>query len=602
MKRLPSGLFSKNIKPSAIILFIIIFTFLLLFITKSAQQTRDSLVYAQSAKTGVDMFHPHHLLYTPVIHAVFLLLSPRCPSCDAIFAGQFHNILWATAAILSFFLIVKHLLGSTLLSLLGAILLLVTRGFWELSTQTTMYVPAASILALLVAILLVRREGRLAFGRATMIMLLFALSVLYHQANILFALPLGYYLLTTEGKQGWKVAAGIIFVAGIVVLSVYILVFISTQGVWSIGEFIRFCLSYTSQICLGGQCTVRPDNWGTVNNLGMAGIRSLIESLLWNFIISPQSLNFVFIPLFTLSIIILIIWNIRQVIKRAAYGQMRGFLLVWLMSYVLFFFWWLPDYQHPFVITLLPILLLLLLTLRDSIGWLVGPLGFTQYLSLGNKAINPNAINFLAATALLFVILIFSARNFYVTIFPLQQFESDSYLEASELMVKVPQNCIILTNYRVWNHLRYYFDREEGTIQGRHPLSHFYQQIPLPELYHFNNEACVAVLAEYVDPNYNLEGFTAFAANGYSEPAAWLAYMGWLFDFEHDANNKLVVSREFKIITLSEGDPYIFFLPSKKKVNGLGELFQNLDNQINGHLDAEENSFQSWLITAHVEN
>jgi hypothetical protein len=103
--------------------------FLILLTTRAAEQTRDSLVYAYSAKTGSELFHPHHLLYTPVIRLFSLGLKAVCAACDEVIAAQLHNILWSTAGVLAFFWLVRHLLGTTA-GLLAGCLLLFMRGFW----------------------------------------------------------------------------------------------------------------------------------------------------------------------------------------------------------------------------------------------------------------------------------------------------------------------------------------------------------------------------------------------------------------------------------------------------------------------------------------
>ena len=533
--------FTQNRDQTVAVLFIIIFAFLLLFTTRAAQQTRDSLVYAFSARTGQELFHPHHLIFTPVIHLFFLALSSIHGLGDAILAGQIHNILWAMIAAASFFLILKHLSVSTLFSSLATILLLVTRGFWELSTQTTMYISAMGVLALLVAILIVRREAQLAISKILVIALLFALSGLYHQANVLFCLPLGYYIIAIERKRGLNLWLTIVSIAGVIVLASYILAFLSVNDTWSVGEFLRFCLAYTSEICFSGQCAVTPDTWGTSDNLGVVGVRSLLDSLLWNFVISPESLINVVILVFALFLAILYIWNVRQILNHGPYEKIRGFLLIWSMTYMLFFFWWLPDYQHPFVIVLFPTLLLAFLALKDVMDWLDRS---------GGWPVNSNSVKTTLAATIVLVITLISARNFQARIFPLHQPINDSYLEASELVALAsPQECVIFTSYRVWNHLRYYFDKEEQAIQAKYPLSYFYQGKTLPEMYRLEEETCVLISASYIMPDYTVPGYNPSGSNGYIESSKWLAYITWLFDLEYDSKDVVIASRKMNAWT-----------------------------------------------------
>jgi hypothetical protein len=41
----------------------------LLFSLRAASQTPDGLSYAVAVRTGLDMFHPHHMIYVPVARA-----------------------------------------------------------------------------------------------------------------------------------------------------------------------------------------------------------------------------------------------------------------------------------------------------------------------------------------------------------------------------------------------------------------------------------------------------------------------------------------------------------------------------------------------------
>jgi hypothetical protein len=253
--------------------------------------------------------------------------------------------------------------------------------------------------------------------------------------------------------------------------------------------------------------------------------------------------------------------------------------------YVLFNFWWEPYYQHPFVVILFPGLLLIFLALKDLIGKL--PKSHITKIAL------PAAITV--------TILIVMTRNFYAEVLPLQKLESDSYLEAAELAAVVPLECTILTNYRVWNHLRYYFNRAEGVVQAKNPLSFFYEDTPLPKQYHLAKGGCVFVLASHAMPGFTMEDRFSLESNGYNNPSGWLSYIGWLFDFEYDAGGDLIASRKFEIVNLDEGGPYIFISSPKIMVRGLHAVFRSLDSQTDKMFDGKMGPFESWLASAYPE-
>jgi len=112
------------------------------------------------------MFHPHHLLFIPIVHFIFLAVSSLGGPCDAICAAQFHNIMWAIVTVLSCYFAVRHLLVSNLFGVLAGISLLITQGFWMYSTQADVYIPAMGCLALIAAILIVHDNPNLTITKA----------------------------------------------------------------------------------------------------------------------------------------------------------------------------------------------------------------------------------------------------------------------------------------------------------------------------------------------------------------------------------------------------------------------------------------------------
>ena len=128
----------------------------LLFSTRARQQTADSLDYALSARTGLGMYHPHHLLFIPIVRLFLTGWSTLGASRDPILAGQIHNVLWAMVTTGCLFVVARRLLVSAPGGFLAALFLLVTRGFWLYSTQLEVYVPATGCLALMTVLLVAR--------------------------------------------------------------------------------------------------------------------------------------------------------------------------------------------------------------------------------------------------------------------------------------------------------------------------------------------------------------------------------------------------------------------------------------------------------------
>lgn len=549
--------------------------FLGLFLTRAAEQTRDSLVYALAAKTGEEMFHSHHLIYTPAVRLFYLVIQPFCPGCDAVFAGQIHNILWAAVGILALFHLVKNIWGFRS-ALITTLLFMGLRGYWELSTQTTMYVPGAAILTLMSAVLLSRDFKNLPFpvGWSVLSAGLLALAILYHQANILFVLPLGVYLFAAGGKFGLRAWLYVVILAGLVTLFSYLLVYLLTTSSWSVSGFIRYCLAYTSEICLGGLCKASPDSWGSLGNLSAAGLSQLLSSLFWNVLVLPDQFASLALLVFGLAVLALTGWHAVQILRRASDWALRLFCLTWFYTYTVFFFWWLPSYQHPFVIVMIPLSLLGVLAVRD-ITVLIPERKWVERL---------------AASAAILAVLVIAGRNFQTSIFPLHQSMGDSYQEAAVLDTSAPPDCVFLTSYRTWNNLRYYFDRQ-AAVQAKHPLSFFHLNEPLPAEYQFANQPCVYVATTFLMPTYVSEDYSDDPINAYQTPDRWLAYLTWLFDIQPDGQTQMITSRDFEVVNIEDGDPYLRLLPTRHASQGLGDFFQQLD----AALDASSQPFMSWF-------
>jgi len=547
--------------------------FALFFFTRAAEQTRDSLVYALSARMGTDLFHPHHLLYSAAIHLFHRGLQPLCPGCGAILAAQIHNLLWCAAGAVAFFYLIKNLWNAAVAAA-ATLLLLSLRGFWELSTQTTMYAPSAALLILIAGLAPGPREGRLSPGRAFLLALLLALAVLYHQANVLFVLPLAALLGARGGRQGLKTWAFLSLGAGALALLAYLLAFLGGGEPWSPGGFIRFCLAYTREICLGGQCKASPNEWGSLVNLSPLGLAQLGHSLAWNYLVLPERWEGAGSLILALVLLALAGWHLFRLLRGAPQRAMRLFALLWLLAYVLFFFWWLPSYQHPFVVTLPPALLLAVLALKD----------------LGERAgLGPRAAP-AAAVLLALCALPIAARNYLVRIYPLHASLGDSYQEAAELKALAPEGCLPLTSYRTWNHLRYYFSDLEA-LQAKHPLSFFYAGEALPAEYRLLETRCLAAAVPFLEPDYALEDYASVTLNGYTEPSQWLAFISWLFALERDASGRVISGRDFSLLHLSEGGPYLVLHPSRRALDGLEGLFLALD----GLLEGPRKPFEAWL-------
>lgn len=582
MRQFISALSSLSTSQTRAVYFIVIFTFLLLFSLRAVQQVGDSFDYMQRIRSsGSEIFsRGNHLLYAPTVGLCLLAVSSVWKACDVVLVAQIFNILWAIVAVASFFFIMRQSSFSVLISLLAALSLLVSHGFWVCSTQVEPYVPALGCLAAIVAILVAHRDTVLGLREIGIISILLSLSIFYHRGNVWFCVPLGYYLVTTQGEEGWRIGLKTILLAGIVVLSGYILTFLFVRETWSIYEFLNYCLSDVHVHLSPAK------KEGTFEHFSVFGMGCLSDSQFRCFVFVPKGVSQTRIlaaASFALMISILYAFNVLQVVRHSSHAKIRAFLLIWVFTYFGFFLWAIPAYPKLFIFTAFPILLLAFLSLRD----------------VSEKLAGSNSSQRIVVVVTALFVSFLAVFNLTRAVLPYHTSMGPSYSEAKVLNAFAPPGYVVFTDYDTFQNLRYYFNfnrENKDVIEVHIPILRFYRHLPLFESYHLKSEKGSVVSLAYVAPGLKITDQVR-EYDGYRQPSEWLAYIEWLFDFEYDSTHRLVACREFKVITINENQ-YILLSPSRIRVNGLNGLFQMLDSQIG----RKGNLFQTWLSTAYRSN
>jgi len=546
---------------------------LLLFSLRAQEQTADSLDYALSARTGSGMYHPHHLLFIPIVRLFLRGLASVGIGSDPILAGQIHNILWAIVTTVCLFFVAGRLLGSLFGAVAAATFLLVARGFWLYSTQLEVYVPATGCLALMTVLLLARPGDALGVGQGLLLSFLLALTVLYHQSSVIFCVPLGCCLIRRrEGERAWK-NLWVLLPAGAVVLVAYFIAFrytdvetripdvLSVAQKTTLGGFVRFCLAYGFYPQTG---------WGTFRNVSIMGVARLVHSQIQCLVTFPKILRFVVIPGFGLLLAGLFLWNALRSAREADEAPARRFLLLWLSTYYAFFLWWFPGEREFFITPLFPLTLLAALAVRDLAG--------------GRPWIRGASLGLVCAVA---------ATNAAQTILPLHRDRGSSYAAASTLAGRLPAECLVVGDYSVGQNLRYYFGRERFW-EAAMPLFYFYRGLPLPERYRPEREECLAVDLSFVSPAYTLGDLGA-----YGHPAEWTRFLTWLLGVEEGARPGSAAScRRFESMGDIEESPYLRVYAERQAMDGLGDVFGRLDDAVEKSRPGER-PFEAFLKTAN---
>ena len=546
----------------------------LLFATRALEQTADSLAYALAARTGEGMFHPHHLLFTPLVRLSALALAVAWPSPDPILAGQIHNILWALIALVSVQVIAREILATEAGALLAALGLLVCRGFWLYATQIEVYVPALGCLALIAAVLARRGDRPLGLRHHVLLAGLLALAVLYHQGNVIFCVPLAWHLLAS-GRNDRRGAVVIFGLAGLAVLCGYVAAFcfsdasgaaaaaVGFRAGTGVRGFVRFCLAYAFHPSPG---------WGTWRNLGLFGAGRLVHSQLRDIVTFPWALRFVAIPGFGLSLALLAGWHLRRLIQERGRHAMRGFLLVWLATFHAFYLWWFPGEKEFFIIPLVPLVLLAGLFVKDLIE---------------RRRTSPRRSIGLPALALLVLCLI-GASNAATTILPYHRSRGPAYRDAALLASGAPADCVAVVDYAVGQNLRYYFDRK-GFIEAQMPLFYFYLDRPLPDAYRLEGSPCVIADLALISPAYSLGGL-----NAYDRPDEWLRYVRWVFGVDTKEKSASVTPDPVEILGGGKTGLYAWFRSRSRAAADLDPLFARLDEEWAARGEGGGKPFSSW--------
>jgi hypothetical protein len=514
-----------------------------LFLTRSNQQTGDGLLYATSIKTGVDLFHPHHLLYAPVVRAIFLTLRPLgVPGWDAIAAAQLHGIAWATVAVVFTFRIARRITGWTSLAVAGALALLFAQGFWMVSTHANSYVPALGCLSAALYLLVRRDPGTPSRGDLASASVLWGLSILYHQVNVLLFLPVVLFLRTsTRDSRRRLLAPALLPAAGLAVVAYVAVALMGRSG--AALERLRLPLDYAFH--------PNPD-WGTVHHLSLSGLDALISGQAWALLALHRAFGVLVVTVITVLCVAVLGWHLRQARLGADHAPLRLLLGSWVVAYLGFYLWWLPTHKPLYVLTSLPIVLLVLIAFDDQAA-------SSGYFGIGRRA----------SAALAWVaVAVMAAFNLSAVILPLHVARGAAYDEARSLNEQVDPGCYVLTSYEVAQSLRYYFDRPRSA-HARFPLLCILQDLPVPEEFDIRDTECVVVQAAYLRPDGDFLGFDAYA-----HPARFERWLSWLLDVTPGGDRP--THREIGSIDVPDGKGY-FTLGTARETHDawygvLGEL------------------------------
>lgn len=314
------------------VLIAICFTWLY-FATRNGVHTFDALSYTWDVETKplIEIFHPHHLLYGPAGQLSVSIANQFGYTGRADQPIQALNALAGALGVLALWQFGAVFTGKRWLSLAPALTVGMCYAYWFYATEVEVYTLAMLFIVLsLWALACLEREP--IFRHALFLALATAGAVMFHQTNVMIAIPISVFLLARPALRRYFLPYG--FISGGIVAILYIAVaYLSGLRDWD--GFYRWVAGYTQTGQWGGYLSFEhlPALWGglsnTISNQNSLLAIAFYGLALLGFATGGRSL-----------------WLVGRV--------WWGFALVWLILYGTFFWWWEP-WNIEFWIVLLPL-------------------------------------------------------------------------------------------------------------------------------------------------------------------------------------------------------------------------------------------------------
>ncbi len=290
------------------------------------------------------VFRSFNMLYLPSamgISRLISLLTPFDGPTHAILVGQLWAALWGAVSAMLFFLLTRRLLRDWQ-SFLITLFFVSSYSVWFVSTEVEVYtISLAATVGLYLS--LFRRSPSLWIAG-----LLWGMAILGHITNILLVVPLFCYCVLIRRRSWWIDFAVLLAVGYGLAFLVYAIVGLFIVRIASVSEFINWVISYAGSQQAYGLFTIKQ------LGLGLLGLKRA-------FVAGPaKALMFGHAAVLLFSALL--------VLLRRGFMRRLGIVLFFhIITYSLFFSWWEPLNIEFWVVTLLPICLLVGAGWREAI-------------------------------------------------------------------------------------------------------------------------------------------------------------------------------------------------------------------------------------------
>lgn len=300
----------------------------LYFSTRTEVHTFDALSYTRDVETKPfgQLYHPHHLLYGPLGRLTFELAKNLGYEGRADQPVQFVNALAGASGVVLLWLFGRRFTGKNWQPLGVAVLVGMCYAYWLYAAEVEVYTLAAMFITLALWILTRLEEHP---REVIFLALATAGAVMFHQTNLMFAAPVGLFLLMDTQLRKFLLLYGLVL-AGAVALP-YLAVGWNS-GFRDFDAYYHWLTDYAQTDQWGGNL-----NFDTLDAL-RAGLRNTV---------SPEND----------TLVVLFYALAGTGLLTALRTQKKNWLVFgfsWLILYGGFFWWWEP-WNIEFWIVLLPL-------------------------------------------------------------------------------------------------------------------------------------------------------------------------------------------------------------------------------------------------------
>ena len=335
----------------------------------------DGIVFAQMIESArglsPSLVHPNHLIYNFAGYIFYKLLRSFSPELRALTALQILNCILSAICARVFYSILLQTLRSVYLSVCLTLLFAFSATWWKFSTDADSYIP--SVLFLLISFYLVLPQHK---ARPLLLAGTFFISLAFHELAVLTwpVLALGVYLQDGEFSIRRRTLNAVYFtaVAAVLIIAAYFVLFYLASGNTDPRRLLSWAASYSPDADTGFNLwsNIRYSLRGHVR-LFFGGRFNLLNGLI-NPLVIVLIISLISVAGFLIFDVFRGLLDRRWVrVFRLATRQKTVLLLslFWVLLYVVFLFFWLPQntfYRLFYLPALILLLGLLLASIQDK--------------------------------------------------------------------------------------------------------------------------------------------------------------------------------------------------------------------------------------------